>query len=60
MPKALTISGLVVSGLLLLVFGADLALQLPFRRASWPMDVTFVVGALILGYMSWSAMRELR
>jgi hypothetical protein len=60
MPKALTTSGLVVSGLLLLVFGADLATKLPFHRASMWMDIAFVIGSAILGYMSWSAMRDLR
>lgn len=59
MPKALTISGLVVSCLLLLLFGLDLALKMPFGRANVPMDAGFVVCSLILAYMSWSAFRDI-
>jgi hypothetical protein len=55
MPKALTVSGMVVAGLLLFAFGLDLALRFPFDRASTAMDVAFLVCAAILGYMSWSA-----
>jgi len=60
MPKALTISGMVVAGLLLLVFGLDLAIRIPFHRPSVAMDAVFVLGAIILAYMSWSALRDLR
>lgn len=58
MPKALTISGLVVSALLILVFGADLAIGVPLGGVSKLMDSLFVVAAAILGYMSWSSFRE--
>ena len=59
MPKALTISGLVVSFLLLLLFGLDLALGIPFNKAVPAMDIGFVVSSLILAYLSWSAYRDL-
>lgn len=58
MPKALSISGMVVAALLLLLFGLDLALQFPFGRVI-TMDVGFLVCSVILAYMSWSAYREL-
>jgi hypothetical protein len=58
MPKALTISGMAVAGLLLLMFGLDLALQFPFGRASKAMDIAFLICAIVLGYMSWSTFRE--
>jgi hypothetical protein len=58
MPKALCIMGMVVGVLLLLVFGLDLAIQFPFRRASMPMDIGGVVSAAILGYVSWTTLRE--
>jgi hypothetical protein len=58
MPKALAISGMVVAGLLLFMFGLDLALQVPFGHASVSMDIAFLVCAGILGYMSWSTYRE--
>jgi hypothetical protein len=59
MPKALTISGLVVSCLLLLLFGLDLGLKVPFNRAQIGMDIGFVISSLILAYLSWSAYRDL-
>jgi hypothetical protein len=60
MPKAMSLSGIVVAILLLLVFGLDLALQIPFSRASWGIDVAFIICALLLGYMSWSTFRQQR
>jgi len=59
MPRALSISGIVVAILLILVFGLDLALGFPFSKASKTMDVGFLVAALALGYLGWSTMREL-
>lgn len=59
MPKALTIAGLVVSGCLLLLFGLDLALKVPFRRIDTGMDIGFVISAAILGYLSWTTYRDL-
>ena len=58
MPKVLTIFGMVVAGLIVLVFGFDLALEFPFHSASLIMDICFVIGALILGYLSFSTFRE--
>jgi hypothetical protein len=58
MPKALTISGMVIAVLLLLIFGLDLAVKVPFGRASGAMDVAFLICAAALGYMSWSTFRE--
>ncbi len=58
MPKALTITGMAVSGLLVLLFGLDLALGFPLRKASLVMDIGFVVCALILGYLSYTTYRE--
>jgi hypothetical protein len=59
MPKALSISGIVVAILLILVFGLDLALKFPFSQASMTMDIGFLIAAGVLGYISWSTMREL-
>ena len=58
MPKALTISGMVVAVLLLLTFGLDLAIGVPFSKVSMAMDVAFVLASGVLGYMSWNAYRE--
>ena len=60
MPKMLTIAGLVVSGVLALLFTADLAVSIPFGRVSLLMDISFLACAAMLGYMSWATMRELK
>lgn len=58
MPKALTILGMIVAILLLIVFALDLAIGIPFSKASRTMDVAFVICALLLGYLSWATLRE--
>lgn len=60
MPKALVISGIVIASLIVLLFGLDLAIKWPFEQASMTMDITYVICALILGYLSWNAMRDLQ
>lgn len=59
MARALTVSGLVVAALVLLLFGLDLALGIPFGRGNVLVDVGFVVCAAVLAYLSWSTWREL-
>jgi len=58
MPKALSIVGMLVAGLLILVFALDLALGLPFSKAAPVMDVGLIIGGAILLYLGWSAYRE--
>ena len=58
MPKALCITGTVVAGLLLLIFGFDLFLGIPFKGASKTMDIGMLVSAVALGYVSWITLRE--
>ncbi len=58
MPKVLCLAGLIVSGLLLLLFGLDLAIGIPFDKAYPPLNIALVVCALILGFMSWTTYRE--
>lgn len=60
MPKALSIAGMVVSVLILMVFGIDFAIGVPFKQVSKVMDIGFVVCALILAYTSWATWREQR
>ena len=60
MSKALCLVGAVVAALLLLVFGLDLAVQFPFRRISPAMDIGVLVAAVLLGYGSWSTLKEQR
>jgi hypothetical protein len=58
MPKALCMSGLVVSGLVIILFAADLAVAQPFHRASVTMDVSLLASAVLLGLLSWFTLRE--
>jgi hypothetical protein len=58
MPKVLAISGMAIAGLLVLMFGLDLAIQIPFGRASAMMDIMLLVCGAMLAYMSWSTYRE--
>ena len=58
MSKALCIVGLVVAVVLLLLFGLDLGLKVPFGGISTVMSVGYVVSALLLAYLSWSTFRE--
>ena len=59
MPKAMTFGGMAVAGLTFLLFGLDLVAKFPFGRANVMIDIGFVICAGILGYLSWSAYRDL-
>lgn len=56
MPKPLALVGLIVSGLVAVLFAADLAAGFPFQRVSIAADVGFLVAGLIVAYLSWSLM----
>jgi len=58
MPKALCYVGLAVALILLVVFGLDLAIGVPFGGVSMLMDIGFVFGSGALGYISWTTLRE--
>ena len=58
MAKAMSIFGMAVAALLLLAFGLDAILGVPFGGANTVMDIGFAVCAAILGYMSWDAFRS--
>jgi hypothetical protein len=58
MQRALAIAGLVVAGLIALLFAVDLIAGIPFGGKSMLMDVGTIVAALVLGYMSWNTLRE--
>lgn len=58
MSKALCILGIAISALVLIVFGLDLAMGTPFNGASKLMDIGFVICAGLLGYLSWTTLRE--
>ena len=58
MPKALCMSGIVISALVLILFLLDLALSFPFGRKFWLLDVVFVISSLALGFLSWMTLKE--
>lgn len=60
MAKAMSIAGLVIGGLITLVFGADLALGVFFGRMNPLMDIAFAVCGGILAYLGWNAFSELK
>ncbi len=60
MPKALCYAGLIVGVLILLLFGLDLAIAVPFKRASVMMGATFAVAGAALAAVSWLSMREIK
>lgn len=58
MSKALPLTGMIVSGLVVVLFLADLAAGFPFQRVSIGADIGFIVSGLILAYLSWSIMER--
>jgi hypothetical protein len=58
MAKALCMTGLVVAGLVAILFAADLVAGFPFGKASIFMDVSLLVCAIVLGLISWMTLRE--
>ncbi len=60
MAKLVAIIGMVMSGLVAILFLADLAAGFPFARISMAADVGFVLSSLILAYLSWSILERPR
>lgn len=60
MSKALSLIGMIVSGLVVVLFLADLAAGFPFQRKSLGVDIGFVVSGAILAYLSWSILDRSR
>lgn len=55
-----TLFGFAVAAVLVILFGLDLALAVPFQRVSPLMDVTYLICGIILAGLSWSCFRDLR
>ena len=58
MPKALTIFGMVVAGLLGVAFLLDMIVGIPFGGAQFKMDIGGLIAAAILGYIGFETFRE--
>ena len=60
MAKAFSISGMAVAALVLLLFGLDAAMKMPFERISLAADIGLILSACVLGYLSFNAFRGIR
>lgn len=60
MTKTLPLSGMIIAGLIGVIFLADLAAGFPFQRVSIGLDVGFLVSAVIVGYLSWTLLEKAR
>ena len=58
MPKAICMSAMVISGIISLIFAADLVIGIPFNNASTPMDIGFLFCAATTAFLAWSTFRE--
>ena len=52
--------GMIVSGLVAILFLADLVAGFPFQRVTILGDIGFILSSVILAYMSWSIMERPR
>ena len=50
----LSLAGLIVSGVVVILFVADLAAAFPFQRVSVAADIGFIIAGLLVAYLSWS------
>ena len=58
MPKVLVLAAFVISALLFIVFLADALIAFPFRRPSLVLDILFIIGAALIGYLAFETYRE--
>jgi hypothetical protein len=58
--KAFTVLGFAVGALLVLLFGVDLVIGVPFDRASLTFDIASVSSGAILLYLSLDVLRDQR
>lgn len=60
MSKFLGFAGMVIAGLIAILFVADLAAGIPFERVSIAVDAGFIAASLIVAYLSWSIVERSR
>lgn len=59
LSKRLVMGSLIVAGVVALMSIADLATGMPFSgKLTKTMDVLFLICSGILGYLSWTCMKE--
>ncbi len=60
MGKALSIAGMVIGGVLALLFILDLAIGAPFGGKAGPLpDIGLAISGAIVAYLGWNAFRDL-
>jgi hypothetical protein len=61
MAKAMSVAGMVIGGLLALMFTLDLALGVPFGGVAGAVpDLGLAVCGAILAYLGWNAFRDVK
>jgi hypothetical protein len=61
MNKAMSVAGMVIGGLVALLFIMDLALKTPFGRvAGVPSDLGLAICGGIVAYLGWNAFRDVK
>ena len=58
MQRALCMVGMAVAIILVILFLLDLIVGIPFRQASFLMDILMLICAAGLGYVSWATFQE--
>ena len=58
--KPLCFSGMIFGTFVVLLFGLDLAIKLPFGRPSWILNTGFIIMGSILIYTGWATQKEQR
>jgi hypothetical protein len=59
MGKAMSIAGMVIGGLIGVMFALDAVLEVPFGgKGGMIVDVGFALCGAILAYLGWNAFRE--
>lgn len=54
MARLLGLSGMILAGLIAVLFLADLVAGFPFGRVSLAADAGFLLASLLLAYLGWS------
>jgi hypothetical protein len=59
MGKAMSIAGMVIGGLVGVMFALDMAIGIPFGgKGGALVDIGFVICGAIVAYLGWSAFRD--
>lgn len=61
MGKALSIAGMIIGGVVALLFAMDLVLSTPFggtAKTGWLPDIGLALCGAMLAYLGWNAFRD--